>query len=425
VAKGHLPRVMARRSGLAARLIGLLIVAAGPLVVIATPAGGGTGTWKGASAQQLTAATSRRLMEATSSLARTLWYDATQPSPTTTPRAPGITIAALHNIDMPDPFVLAADGRYYLYLSNSFGDPTNSNIPVLAGTPGHWGPITEALPNEPSWALSSADSANTWDPDVVYLQGRYVMYFAPTLDNGQPNPTHCIGLAVSSSPAGPFVPVGDKPLICQLSLGGDIDAQLFSDPEGPKGRAHPNYLVFKSDNNNLPGSGPTTIWAAPMSNDGLTVAGRAVPIFQPGAAWEEPILEAPQMVLAPNGTDWLFFSSGTSFYDARYAMGAAVCDGPMGGCRNVFKGPLIASNKQGQGPGEETVFVGPDHSTWLIYNPWYTNSYWRWYRPAEAARIGWSPRGPYVAEAGRFPSPIAAARRARTSSAHPLRPFPM
>jgi hypothetical protein len=260
------------------------------------------------------------------------------------------------------------------------------------------------MPEVPAWAVPTSAGGRTWDPYVVRLGDTYVMYVAPQLRDHHPV-AHCIGVAVSHSPRGPFVPVAGPPLVCQMWLGGDIDAQVFSDPHGPRGAAHPNYLVWKSDNNDLPGSGPTTIWAAPLSNDGLALTGKAVAIFRPDRAWEDPVLEAPQMTEAPNGTDWLFFSGGDGFYTPRYAMGAAKCAGPLGGCHDTSAGPLISSNAQGSGPGEETVFVGADHSTWVLYNPWHTGELEAFIRPAEAARIGWDTRGPYVAEAGRFPSP--------------------
>jgi len=327
-----------------------------------------------------------------------------QPRPTSTPDAPGIALASSPKLDLPDPFLLSADGEYYLYLSTAFADSTHSNVPMLVGTPGHWSSVRDALPKVPSWALSTSTGAYTWDPYVVHLGDRYVMYFASQLRDFSPA-THCIGIALSSSPAGPFVPTGTRPLVCQAELGGDIDAQLFSDPHGPNGAAHPNYLVWKSDNNDLAGSGPTTIWAAAMSDDGLTIEGPATKIFVPGEAWEQPVLEAPQMTTAPDGTDWLFYSGGGGFYSADYAVGAARCAGPLGGCHDVSAGPLISSNAQGSGPGEETIYVGDDHSTWVLYNPWHSHEMAALLRPAEAARIGWNSLGPYVAEAGTFPSP--------------------
>ena len=38
--------------------------------------------------------------------------------------------------DLPDPFVLDAQGKYYLYTSTTFG--SDLKIPLIVGSPGHW-----------------------------------------------------------------------------------------------------------------------------------------------------------------------------------------------------------------------------------------------------------------------------------------------
>jgi beta-xylosidase len=258
----------------------------------------------------------------------------------------------------------------------------------------------------PSWALpSDAGVNNTWDPDVVFLDGHYIMYSAPTVrEDPLKNPLHCLAVAVAVNPGGPFVPEGG-PIVCQPSLGGDIDAQFFVDPKGPDGPAHPYYMLWKSDNNNLPGSGPCLIWVAPLSNDGLSLDGTPKVIFRPTARWEEPVMEAPQMIISPNGSFWMFFSSGAGYYTDRYDIGVVSCNGVLGGCDPTTAHLFVNSNDQGIAPGEETLFIGPDGSDWLLYNPWHSRIAFEPLRPAEAVRIGWSSAGPYVAEAGKFPQP--------------------
>jgi beta-xylosidase len=328
---------------------------------------------------------------------------APQPPGTPTPQAPGVQLVKA-NFDMPDPYMLDVKGKYYMYLSSMIYN-RNQNVPLFVGSPGHWASKTvEAVPKMPSWAATNPDKGGlSWAPDVHKIGGTYVMYFAPTILNSLPV-QHCIALATSSSPAGPFT-VQPNPFLCQRSLGGDIDAGLFVDKNGPDGPAHPNYLIWKSDNNSTPGDGPPHIWAQPLSNDGRHLVGQAVDIYTPEQAWQDNLIEAPQMALSPDGTVWLFFSAGVGYNTASYGMGVVHCISPLGPCSGGDSKPILTTNQQGPGPGEETYFTASDGSSWLLYSPWYTGDPIAPFRPVEAARIGWSPVGPYLATAGTFPKP--------------------
>jgi len=325
---------------------------------------------------------------------------ASEPQPPPAPTlAPGIAIATA-SFDLPDPFLLDVGGTYYMYLSSAFGDQPQ-NVPVLTGEPGHWSKRSiDAVPDMPAWAVGGL----TWAPAVYKVGSHYVMYFAPEVRGSNPM-QHCIAIGFSPDPAGPFL-VNPEPFICQRNLGGDIDPQLFVDPHGPDGPDQPYYLIWKSDNNSTPGDGTTTIWAQPVANDGYTLEGQPVPIFRPDQSWQKPLVEAPQMALSPNGDVWLFFSAGKGFYTADYGMGAVRCTGPLGPCSDPLPGPLIGTNAEGPGPGEETYFVGPGDSDWLLYSPVHNGDLSELYRPVEAARIAWRHGSlPYVAEAGTFPAP--------------------
>lgn len=327
-----------------------------------------------------------------------------QPSATRTPDAPGITVIPAGPIDLPDPMMVYADGEYHVYLSTAFGDTTGANVPELRGAPGRWGHEMDALPVVPTWAEPGRKGGKVWDPYVEKIGGLYLLYFSAALDRPGP-PTHCLGAAESVDATGPFVPVTGPPLVCQVDRGGDIDVQPFYDPTGPDGSSHPWYLIWKSDDNNRKPPHVTSIWAAPLSNDGLTLTGAAHIIFHPYLPWHYGLTEAPQMVRSPDGRTWLFYSAGIGFSTPEYAMGVAQCDGPLGGCHDFGTKPLVSTNSQGSGPGEETVFIAPDHSYWLLYNPWHTGLIYMLSRPVEGVRIGWNANGPYVAEAGVFPPP--------------------
>jgi beta-xylosidase len=323
---------------------------------------------------------------------------------------------------MPDASITHVGNSYYMYLGTALGI-FYRNINVVPGSPGNWdwAAARDAMPVAPAWAEpnNGAESGGqVWEPQVVKFGSTYVMYSSPTVANYTPK-THCIGLATSRSPLGPFVP-SPQPIVCQMALGGDIDAQVFVDPAGPDGPAHPYYLVWKSDSNNLKSGNrfPTHIWAQGLSNNGMQLIGSPVSIFAADELWQVGLVEAPQMYLGPGGTLYLFYSGGACFCSANYGMGVARCASVFGPCTDLSTTPLIASNAQGLGPGEETLFVGPDKSVWLLYSPWYAGDLVEGvFRPVEATRIGFGAQGPYVAEAGTFPDPYP-----ELTTEHPVRP---
>ena len=180
----------------------------------------------------------------------------------------------------------------------------------------------------------------------------------PSPHRVEPAP-HCIGIATAKKPTGPFQ-VKRSPFVCQHALGGDIDPQLFVDPHGPNGPKHPNYFVWKSDNNSTPGDGTTTLWAQALSNDGMTLEGKPVALYKPVPTlpWQLPLVEAPQMALAPHSAVWLFFSAGTGFFSDNYA---------MGGCRvrrasRALQQPAAESadrlERAGRGAGRRDLLPG-------------------------------------------------------------------
>ncbi len=122
--------------------------------------------------------------------------------------------------------------------------------------------------------------------------------------------------------------------------------------------------------------------------------------------------EAPQLVLE-NGTYYLFYSGG-HFFEPSYAIGVARCAGPLGPCHDTTATPLLGSNLQGWGPGEESVFTN-NAGTWMIYSPWFANlSGAGPPRPVALAHLGFGPDGPYLAAPlqTRHPGRVAIPRRA-------------
>jgi beta-xylosidase len=298
---------------------------------------------------------------------------------------PGFTIDA--GADQPDPFMFEQGGEYYLFTSQ---DKDHANVPVHEGTVvGAWGPEVDALPHLPAWAVPGI----VWAPDMAQFGEHYMLYFTAQLAGVSPQ-TMCIGDAISTAVAGPYLPA-TTPLVCQQSLGGSIDPRVFVDADGQPSLLWKSDQNARADQTGLPTEN-TQIYSQALSADGMALTGTPTVIFGPDEAWQNHIVEAPQMVLV-HGTYWLFYSGGW-FNQTDYAIGVARCAGPSGPCADVSPVPFLGSNAQGEGPGEESVFSNAA-GVWLLYNPFSSTLPDPGPpRPTSMAHLGFGPDGPYLAE---------------------------
>ena len=301
------------------------------------------------------------------------------------PASPGLLVSS--GQDQSDPLLYATEGRYFLYTSGQPGPPT-INVPVSSSTDfTTWSPFTAALPQLPGWALPGY----TWAPDIHRFGSTYVLYFTAAITGSSPT-MQCIGVAVGSSPTGPFVPTA-TPFICPITQGGAIDPRVFTDASGT------NWMLWKSDQNIGGASTPTKLWSQPLAADGLSLTGPPALLMSPDEPWQGTIVEAPDMVQV-GGTYWVFYS-GNWFNQPAYGIGAARCAGPEGPCSDTSTLPLLGSNSQGAGPGEASVFEDPS-GVWMLYSPWrsLTPKPDIPARPVFIIRLGFLPSGPYLAAGG-------------------------
>jgi beta-xylosidase len=315
-----------------------------------------------------------------SSLADSTSGDTVQPLPATDPWAPGQHIAPQQ--DRSDPFLLRADGRYYLYTSSTTSLAI-LNVPVSSSTNFQtWTRPVDAMPVLPAWAVAPF----TWAPDVHKFGSVYVLYFTGYL---QALNEQCIGAATGSSPVGPFT-AQPQPFICQSGLSGSIDPRVFTDTDGT------NWVLFKSDQNAHGRATPTTLWSQQLTPDGLGLVGTASDLMSPDEPWQGSIVEAPDMVKV-NGVYWLAYS-GNWFNQPLYGIGVAWCAGPSGPCADSSDTPLIGTNAQGQGPGEASLYQDQS-GVWVLYTP-------EMQLPGDPARqvyiarVGFATGGAYLAAGG-------------------------
>ncbi|MES3021452.1 MAG: glycoside hydrolase family 43 protein [Pseudomonadota bacterium] len=255
--------------------------------------------------------------------------------------------------DLPDPFVLADAGQYLIYATNGQG----RNVQALRSSNLlSWQLLPDVMPQLATW-VRKPDS-RVWAPEVIKLGNRYALYYtarSAALDK------QCVGVAIAAAPEGPFVDQAAQPLVCQGAEGGTIDAS----PHLVDGRL---YLYFKSDGNCC--GMPTHLYGQELSADGLGVIGTAVRLLTNGRAWEGAVIEAPTMHVRA-GQHYLFYS-GNDYGGAAYAVGYALCAGPLGPCTAAADGPFLKSRADAPrliGPGHQDVFqVGAQD--WIAYHAW-------------------------------------------------------
>lgn len=256
--------------------------------------------------------------------------------------------------DRPDPELVHDGSRWFAYSTNLFWE--GHNVPVMRSTTlDTWTNVGDALPNVGDWASEGF----TWAPGVVKLGSTWVMYYTAMHTQSQ---RQCIGRAVSTSAAGPFVDDSSAPLVCQLDRGGSIDADPYVDRDGSA------WLVWKSDDNAL--GAPTTLWMQSLSADGLSLLGSPAALLTASESWQQGIVENPSLVRV-EGELWLFYSGG--WWDsADYSIGYAKCAGRMAPCSNRTQtSPWMSQASTGvPGVGGASVLVRPNVAPVIAFHGW-------------------------------------------------------
>lgn len=221
-------------------------------------------------------------------------------------------------------------------------------------------------------------SYDAWAPEVIYMNGKYYMYFSASAKNNSKYAGHYLGLAVSDSPRGPFelyesetknaygetITKSAPPIVFQdhfeemrasgweipksATNFGSIDASPFLDANGDL------YLYFVPENGNNPLTGKNMICGMkmldPATPDYSTVtplvASKYETIEKKEGQWKgvgetgiDVINEGPFMTRhvsqRPDGTTatkyYLTYSDGESGYkNPFYRVFTAISDTPLG-----------------------------------------------------------------------------------------------
>ncbi len=268
--------------------------------------------------------------------------------------------------DFPDPTIMRVGSTFYAYSTTVAA----LNLPAMTSTDlRRWMPRpsydpgkpfqNDAMPAGASWAQTKATPKGkvfwpTWAPSVARIgAGRFVAAYAvPRKGDGR----HCISVARSSSPLGPFVDSTTRPLTC-LGTNGAIDPQVFRD----RGAV---WLLYKAEGS------PDRLMVRRLTASGTAFGptSRNYPLLAPRTAWEGSVVENPAMIRF-NRRLYLFYSAN-GYKSARYATGYAVCKAVTGPCTRM--GRLLSTGPYLAGPGGATPFLDLAGRLRLIYHAWRT-----------------------------------------------------
>jgi hypothetical protein len=244
--------------------------------------------------------------------------------------------------------------------------------------------------------------------------GRWFLYFSAAV-RGRVAPNgralKCIGVASSSRAAGPFVVVRERdaaPLLCQPTLGGDIDPSPFRRADGA------SYLVTKTDGNSVPR--PTTLQNRRLSENLWSFApGTPTTLLGSGAApWERGVVEGPDLVDLGGRLHLLF--SGGDFASASYGEGQALCAATNRLC--VRNGRLLDSPTFGGGAGGASAFEAGTGGAVLAWHAYVTANSSR--RSLLLGTLSASPSGGLLVGGLPAAGPAAAAPRLTTGAPVPV-----
>lgn len=300
-----------------------------------------------------------------------------------------------------DPFVLAAEGRYYAFGTGA-GTTAQSLLGLVSDDLVAWTELGTVLT---PGALDGA--THLWAPEVARMGPEYVMYYSA----GVGDTAHRLRVATAARPAGPYRDLGVN-LAPREPFA--IDPHPFQDRDGAW------YLYYAVDRLESDRVGTAVVVDRLLAPDRL--AGHPRPVIVPSADWQLFLAgramydavydwhtcEGP-FVLHRQGGYWCLYSGG-NWQRPSYGVSVASAPHPLGPWREEpSDGPLVVRTRPGavHGPGHASVVADDAGTDWLVYHAW---------DPAGTARrmcldrLDWTDDGPVCAGPTTDPQPAPTVR---------------
>lgn len=266
------------------------------------------------------------------------------------------------------------DGWYYLVGSESeYSYSPYHALPIFRSHDlVNWTYLTDVFPTKsdyPAWAEDTiADRIDFWAPDISFHDGKVFVYFGATQKSDPAAPTNnkAIGVAVATSPTGPFSSPSE-PLIKGTGFRA-IDEQVFTDTDGSR------YIYW--------GSEFYPILGQRLAPDGLSVVGPVSQVL-PSHQGSSYIFDTAKTPVQPNlenliegawvmkhGSWYYLFYSGPNCCGpgANYTVAVARSTNPMGPFDKLTTNPVLKGNEKVLAPGHNAIATDDASQQWMIYH---------------------------------------------------------
>ncbi len=253
--------------------------------------------------------------------------------------------------DTPDPGVVRANGKWYVYHTSGWN--TDARYPILVSDDlTSWTQVGNIFEegHTPPWA---SKARNWWAPEVHKINDKYVAYFTTREDSTD---RFVIGAAIADRPEGPFVDVGEP--IRRTDGVGLIDVNYFKDPKSGR-----QYIIWKEDRNDFNPQEPTPLIMQEVTTDGLKMLGKPRELLRNDQPWEGVLVEAPTLI-HHNGWYYLFYSANI-FTDDAYSVGVARSRDVWGPYVKYPK-PILSHDVYFSGPAHQFV-IQDENGVWNMF----------------------------------------------------------
>ncbi|MBN2164208.1 MAG: family 43 glycosylhydrolase [Pontiellaceae bacterium] len=249
-----------------------------------------------------------------------------------------------------DPHIILVSDTYWIYPTSG---PGRQFFAYSSKDLIHWqthGPVLDF--NEITWNGESdpeiLSSRYAWAPGVIEKNGTYYFYYS-----AGPKPSY-IGVAVSSTPDGPFVDSG-APLLADYNDWSfeAIDPMVFSDPVSGKSFFYAG------------GSSGSKLRIFELNNDMISFAQEVTPASNPVNYTEGPFMHYD------NGMYHLTYSHGY-WNDDSYSLHYSTSSTPYGPW--TYRGILMQSSDKHKGPGHHSCVYNPFLDEWYVCYHRYNNA---------------------------------------------------